>query len=369
LKAKCLKLNLPADRRIIAISDIHGNLDYLTNLLEQVEYTEDDILFILGDSCEKGPKNLETLRYIMNLTKTQTVFSVLGNCDTLFEDVFVENNPENDAELLNYLLWRQESLLNDMLRELGTHVTELSDMPTIKAQLRQSFAPEFKFLHSLPTIIETQKYIFVHAGLQSDDMDKQDNELCLSTDAFMEQGLKFAKFVVVGHWPVTLYNKFRPSANPIIDMQSKIISIDGGNILKNDGQLNALIIDNADSDKLGFSFYDFFPQALTVEAQGESALPTINIPWIDNQIKVLERQTEFSYCEHVSTGHKLRILNKYIFDRDGKTFCLDSTDYQLAVQENDVVSIIEKTNEGTLVKKDGITGWYHGNLKFVRYSS
>ena len=50
------------------------------------------------------------------------------------------------------------------------------------------------------------------AGLQSDDLDNQENELCLSTDAFMEQGLKFNKFVVVGHWPVTLYNKFRPSA-------------------------------------------------------------------------------------------------------------------------------------------------------------
>ncbi len=369
MKAKCLKLNLPADRRIIAISDIHGNLDYLTNLLEQVEFSEDDILFILGDSCEKGPKNLETLRYIINLTKTGTVFSVLGNCDTLFEDVFVENNPENDAELLNYLLYRDESLLNDMLKELGTPVNERSDMATLKAQLRVSFAQEFKFLRSLPTIIETQKYIFVHAGLQSDDLNNQDNELCLSTDAFMEQGLRFTKFVVVGHWPVTLYNKFRPSANPIIDMQSKIISIDGGNILKNDGQLNALMIDNADSDKLGFSFYDFFPQALTTESQVESTLPTINIPWIDNQISILDREEEFSYCEHVSSGHKLRILNKYIFTRDGKTYCLDSTDYQLALQENDVVSIIEKTSEGTLVKKDGITGWYYGSLRFVRYSS
>ena len=61
-------------------------------------------------------------------------------------------------------------------------------------------------------------------------------------DSFLTQDLRFDKWVVVGHWPVVLYGKDRVRANPIVDREKKIVSIDGGCVLKDDGQLNAFII-------------------------------------------------------------------------------------------------------------------------------
>ena len=59
-------LSLPEGRRIIAVSDIHGHLSLLKALLEKIRYKPgDDLLFLVGDTVEKGPDSLGTLRYVM----------------------------------------------------------------------------------------------------------------------------------------------------------------------------------------------------------------------------------------------------------------------------------------------------------------
>ena len=55
------KLTLPPDRRIIVISDVHGNLAYLRGLLAKVNFSTEDVLIIVGDLLEKGPHSLKTL--------------------------------------------------------------------------------------------------------------------------------------------------------------------------------------------------------------------------------------------------------------------------------------------------------------------
>ena len=81
MKAHISRITLPQNRRIIAISDIHGRLDYLTGLLDKLRFGKEDILFIVGDFVEKGPQSLATLRYIMELCKEFTVHVSCGNCD------------------------------------------------------------------------------------------------------------------------------------------------------------------------------------------------------------------------------------------------------------------------------------------------
>ena len=74
-------LVLDPDRRTMIISDIHGNLPFLKGLLRKVGYTKDDVLIILGDILEKSVHGLETLRYLMELSRTNTVYFVQGNCE------------------------------------------------------------------------------------------------------------------------------------------------------------------------------------------------------------------------------------------------------------------------------------------------
>ena len=69
MKAVIHKLELPAAGRIIAISDVHGNLPYLRGLLDKLDLRGEDTLVFCGDMVEKGGQSLETLRYIMRLAK------------------------------------------------------------------------------------------------------------------------------------------------------------------------------------------------------------------------------------------------------------------------------------------------------------
>jgi bis(5'-nucleosyl)-tetraphosphatase (symmetrical) len=63
-----------------AIGDIQGCFDELQALLELIEFTpENDTLWLAGDLVNRGPKSLETLRFIKSLGAS--AITVLGNHD------------------------------------------------------------------------------------------------------------------------------------------------------------------------------------------------------------------------------------------------------------------------------------------------
>ncbi|WP_201259930.1 metallophosphoesterase [Tissierella sp. P1] len=223
MKAKVEKITLYKNRRIIVISDIHGNLKLFKKLLEKVNYTKDDVLILVGDLIEKGENSLETLRYIIQLSNEQEVYVVTGNCDVLWEDIKYE--VDNDS-LLKYMLFRKNSLLNEMCNALSIEVNEKSDMAFINEQLRLNFVMELDYLEKLPHIIETEDYIFAHAGITTEDLEKNEINKVIKRDAFMNENLFFSKYVVVGHWPTANYGIEKGCCNPIINEEQKIISID-----------------------------------------------------------------------------------------------------------------------------------------------
>ena len=61
MRAVVRPLSLPAGRRVLVISDIHGNLPFLKGLLKKVQFSTDDILLVLGDILEKSTGGLDTL--------------------------------------------------------------------------------------------------------------------------------------------------------------------------------------------------------------------------------------------------------------------------------------------------------------------
>jgi hypothetical protein len=380
--AKVKRIEIEENKRIIAISDIHGNLNGLKQLLEKVNFNEEDYLFLVGDMVEKGPQSLNTLRFIMELSKTHQVYPVCGNCDYAAAEIY---NDREHKELLNYLLRRKKSLLNEMCESLSIKITIDTDMKLIKEAISRNFREELDWIINLPDIIETSKFIFVHAGLLSKDLDKQIASKVQSTDAFLKQGLYLDKYCIVGHWPVVLYCESHPNCNPIIDKEHKIICIDGGNILKRNGQINAFIIPEINSEEFTNVSQDDLKTGIIMDSQ-EEVSKSLNIPWapgrqwlaagpdnknsmlihwIDNKIEVLKREKEFSYCEHNSTKYRMWILNRYIYKEKDGYHCEDSTDYQIPVKTGDKVSIVEVTKKGCLIKKDGITGWYFGNIEVV----
>ena len=355
-------LRLAPGRRILVISDIHGNLAYFDALLKKAAFGPGDELIIDGDFLEKGPDSLGVLRRIMELSKAGNVHCVCGNCDNWYDIFRPDWSPEADERVMDYVMWRQSGLLWDMLNASGVDLFELESISDCKGTLLRRFPQEWDFLSKLPDAIETESFLFAHAGADPDKPLREHTagDFC-RIDSLLTTGRRFRKWLVVGHWPVMLYRENIVCANPIIDREKRIVSIDGGCVLKDDGQLNALIIPDRDSTDFDFVAYDPFPVRTVTRDQAGSER-SYYIRWGDNQVRVLRRGEEFSRCRHVRTGYEMDILTKYLYSDGEYSDCNDSTDYVLPLKAGDRVSLIESTSLGYLVKHRGVTGWYFGDL-------
>jgi protein phosphatase len=361
--ARIRHAELPKKRRILAVSDIHGELDYFKSLLRKTEFGREDVLVLVGDMLEKGPDSLGTLRFVMALSETHTVLPLLGNCDEWSRAVD-ENDPWSESYVRAYVTentFGNPGLLAQMCAEIGFAADEDMDIREMRAALRASFAPEFAFISKMPHVIETGNYTFVHGGPPAGDPETWDAWSCMKNDNLLGQGRSFDKWTVVGHWPVVLYGTDKVCANPIIAADRKIASIDGGCVLKDDGQLNALIIPEDGSTDFSFASYDPFPVRRVGTAQKGSE-KSAYIRWGDNVVEILRLGEEFSLCRHVRTGYELEILTKFLYDHGGQVRCNDCTDYVLPLEAGDTVSVVEETSRGYFVKHNGMSGWYAGEL-------
>lgn len=299
-EVKIKKINIPDDKRVICISDIHGEIELFTKLLDKVKFCDDDILVLIGDLYLKGSKPDETLDYIVNLGKRENVFVVRGNCD-----------------------WKHE-----------------------KHQ---------EWLDNLPLIIDSEKYTFVHGGLEAKPLEEQDFEYIVSRYAFMEEAPKFDKWVVTGHWPTKNYCHEVACVNPIANKEKRVIAIDGGNVITFGGQLNAFMIKNG-----GFSFesVDNYAVAVATHRQKEQK-GTLNITWDDRFIDIIKRDKEFSVIRHIATGIELTVPTARIEkDDEGRWWCgKTATNHWPAVRVGDVVSVVESYSDRHFIKKDGVLGW------------
>ena len=67
-RAVVIHPNFPPGRRIVAVSDIHGNLPFFRALLDKIALTPEDILVLVGDLLDKHFyfENYKTLRTAKN---------------------------------------------------------------------------------------------------------------------------------------------------------------------------------------------------------------------------------------------------------------------------------------------------------------
>lgn len=357
-------LPLPPDRRVLVISDIHGNLPFLKGLLRKANFSTDDVLIILGDILEKSVHGLETLHYLMDLSKTHTIHFLQGNC----EDVtlaFLAGHWPGEAAATYGRVWGEKCAWVAMAHRAGVPAEDPKDFPAARRAIEETFPEEVAFLRAMPTIFLNDHYLFVHGGVPREDhLEELTARQCMKNDNFLSQGHAFRRWVIVGHWPVALYHQDAPRAKPMILPHRHIISIDGGCTLKADGQLNALILPREPGGDFSYLSYDGFPERIALADQAPSH-PSINIRWGHSALEVLEPGPEFSRCRHLETGYVLDILTDYLRQGPNGPYCIDSTDYRLPVKAGDTLSVIRTTSRGVLAKKDGTTGWYLGPLAEV----
>ena len=112
---------------------------------------------------EKGPYNLETLYYIMELSRHPHVHPMIGNCDVVCRNVLYDTRLEF---LQNILLNRPNSILHEMAQRVGQRIDKETDMAALSRELRKVFLRELTFIDRLPHVIETERFIFTHAGIR-----------------------------------------------------------------------------------------------------------------------------------------------------------------------------------------------------------
>ena len=103
-------------------------------------------------------------------------------------------------------------------------------------------------MQCLPHVIETPKFVLAHAQILPGELEAMEPRDVYRADGFLNKGFSFDKYVVVGHWPTLRYPEYKRCANPIINRTRKIICVDGGMTMLRDGQMNALVIPNCDSE-------------------------------------------------------------------------------------------------------------------------
>jgi hypothetical protein len=180
-----------------------------------------------------------------------------------------------------------------------------------------------------------------------------------------EEGMEFDKYTVVGHWPVSLNREDYTDSNPIIDHQTKTISIDGGCGVMLDGQLDLLVIPSYDApaEACYHYVYDDFP-SYTVQKDQDPAPTSFFIHWHDDAVTVLELDQDMAYVEHTRTGYRMWVPLAYLYFPSPENItvgisakCRDCTDYRLPAKAGEVVSLVRKTSRGIMAKKNGISGW------------
>lgn len=369
METKIQKLTEKLDNRIIAVSDIHGCVELLEGVLKKINYTSEDNLIIVGDIIEKGPRSLDTVRYILKLKEANpNVYATMGNLEYGKIGNFFDFSEQGDEAFLKGLHWSKnvwkKGFYLDMLNELGIELEslELSDIPDLKKKLLAEYREELEFLRDLPTIIMCGNYIFVHAGIDTEDeKELLANEAFkfLKIDAFMKKGLSFEKCVIVGHWPTCLYYDTESNLNPCFDYDGHIIGIDGGCALKTGAQLNALLIPNAYAtmQEVGTSVYDGCPVIVADKPQKEKKADLL-IRYFDSVVELIEDCGDYVRLKAVSSGTEFVAPKSYLYTSKGELHCDDFANTELEIEAGDRLSVIADTSYGTLVKKNGVIGWY-----------
>ena len=354
------KVDFSPYRRTIAISDIHGDCEGFDGVLQKVGFSDEDALVIVGDILEKGDHSLELLQRVKELARKGNVYMVLGNNDTAFRHLYADFF--TDKDICWYMNSGKKTVLIEMADALHMPYATEADIEALKIAIRENYSEEYDYLESVPHIIDSNLAVFVHAGLESDDLYRQNPQYCMAAPAFSRQTHHFEKMVVVGHWPATNYCETIIDANAFYKEATNVYSIDGGNSMKSWQQINYLILRNDGTVENGY--YDAQPKIRVEEAQAATDQP-LTLVFPNTLLEIREQKEDCSICFVPHLQQEMSVPNNRIYHYGGKAYRWDYTNYHLPVAAGEVVSFCGEMDGEILIKREGIVGKYRGEYKFL----
>ena len=211
-----------------AISDIHGCFDEFLEMLDQVHFSERDMLFLGGDYIDRGEKSAEMLRWLED--KPDNVICIQGNHDAEFvanvdlmigldrkEELDTDRDSNEDTGLLY-------DSMKYMLKSYGSSTAMYFDIYGGTQQMIQKGSTLndlirwAEMIRQMPLTYETdigsKHFIIVHAGYIEDlgpvadkYTDIRDFNLYAREEAYLNGGKEHCT-VIAGHTPTIVEGTF-----------------------------------------------------------------------------------------------------------------------------------------------------------------
>ncbi len=209
---------LDSDNRVWVIGDIHGYVETLKSLIENLNLGSKDIVICLGDMVDRGPESAGVVKLFM---EKENLYSLKGNHEEMLLMDWEKTNG-----LGNYSHDGFWSSLSPLSRE------EMIEIMT--------------FIRFLPTEIILDKFRLVHAGYcdmpYAESLEQQtDTERLWSRDIFtVNYPFDQERTVIVGHTIIQNYgvigdNEVWNSTKLLKDGRASAIGIDTGIYLQKEG--------------------------------------------------------------------------------------------------------------------------------------
>ena len=199
--------------RYIAITDIHGELEKLENVLSKIETREDDVFVFMGDYIDRGAKSKEVIERVIAQSETHKCVYLIGSHE------YALLHAKQD-EYYDYLFWNYGGPAT--VKSYGGHFDNI-------LKTHGDFFKSLKFYHL------TEEYLFVHAGIDPRySLEEQcETDLVYIRSAFYRTKHNLPQKIIFGH---TEFDA------PLV--QEDKICIDLGCGKYKNAKLCALILDN-----------------------------------------------------------------------------------------------------------------------------
>lgn len=220
---------------IVAIGDIHGHYNQLTELLYNinrfVDISTTQIIF-LGDYIDGGPDSAAVVDVVRDLQEQYNAIALLGNHEQMMLDSY--DDPSNWNKWASWYYQGGEQTIQSYTPE-GLSDYEKSVFPRNAKAIPDDVR---KWVRHLPLWHETKNYFFVHAGFNPGiPIYANSKETMLwIRKAFIDSDYDWGKRVIFGH-----------TYHPDIVVQKNKICLD--TMFHDRGRLSAAIIDDDNPDE------------------------------------------------------------------------------------------------------------------------
>lgn len=225
------------------MSDIHGEFEQFISLLEKINFSEKDTLYVLGDVVDRGPNPVKVLRYMM--TKPNIV-PIMGNHEVMACEGLKLLLGKITMDITNNMKPEELEMMSAWIKigansTIGKFAALSTDERTQILDYISGFAPYKKVSAG------GKKYLLVHAGIEGFAPDKPLDEY--SVNDLVWGRINYAIpyfddiFTVTGHTPTqSILDNPRPG---YVFRANNHIAIDCGAYMSG-GRLAAICLDTGE---------------------------------------------------------------------------------------------------------------------------